>query len=188
VEVRTCLLVLAASLLCACASGEGEHSNGAKWTELKADTRKAASATARGAEATADAIGDSVGTAYRGVKNGYQAPENDAYGSYPRDYVKTIRKHMLRFEGVKETARFRFGKPVRAYLNKGLFRGGEIEWQGWVVDLDIETKTRLGQPQVDAYVVTMKDGDIVEVIEKAYAGAFQRVDGQPSVPAAPGSR
>jgi len=186
--VRTCVLLTALALLCACASGEGPHTHREKWAELKEGTQKAASATVRGAEATADAVGDSVGTAYRGVTNGFAAPENGAYGTYPRDYVNAIRKHLFRFEKVKETASFRFGKPVRAYLNKGLLRGGEIEWQGWVVDVDVETMTKLGQPQVDAYVVTMKDGEIDEVIEKEYAGAFRRIAEETPVPAAPRSR
>jgi hypothetical protein len=130
-------------------------------------------------------VSDSVGVAYRGVKTGFAEPKSDGYGPFPRDYVSSVRKHMLRFGGVKETASFQFGKPVRAYLNKGLLRGGDIEWQGWVVDLSIETKTALGQPEVDEYVVRMKDGEIVEVIEKPYASALRRVSGDPSVPAAP---
>jgi hypothetical protein len=187
--VRTLVLLIATSLLCSCASREGDDPDRGKWkAELSQSTQKAASATVRGAEVTAEVVGDSVGTAYRGVKNGFAPPEDDAYGSYPRDYVNAIRKHLQRFEGVKQTASFQFGEPVRAYLNKGLLRGGEVEWQGWVVDVQVETKTALGQPEVNEYVVTMKDDDIVEVIEKAYAGALRRVGGGTPVPAAPRPR
>jgi hypothetical protein len=182
--VRTLAPLLAACLLCSCSALEG----GAPDPEaLKADVRqgteRVASATVRGAEA----VGDSVGVAYRGVKTGYAEPRSDSYGPFPRDYVSAIRKHMLRFGGVKETASFQFGKPVRAYLNKGLLRGGDIEWQGWVVDLSIEGKTALGQPEVDEYVVRVKDGEIVEVIEKAYASALGRVSSEDAQPA-PASR
>src|SRR5262245_63187862 len=157
VIVRTLALLLALSLLvlASCTSFEAANSNvGALTTEMKEGSQKVASATARGAEA----VGESVGTAYRGVKNGFQEPDADAYGPYPKDYASTIRRHMLRFEGVEETASFQFGKPVRSYLNKGLLYGGEIDWQGWVVDLAIETKVRLGEPMIDEYVVRMKDG------------------------------
>ena len=130
-----------------------------------------ASATVRSAEA----VGESVDTAYRGVRKGFEPPENNAYGPYPQDYANTIRKHMLRFEGVTGAASSQFGKPGGGYLNKGLLLGGEVEWQGWVVDLAIGTKTTFGQPDVDEYVVRMKDGDVVEVLEKAYATALTRV-------------
>jgi hypothetical protein len=149
---------------------------------MKESGQKVASATVRGAEV----VGDSVGTAYRGVTEGFEDPENAAaYGPYPRDYVNVIRKHMVRFEGTKKTASFQFGKPVKSYLNKGLLRGGDVEWQGWVVDVAIP-KIVFGKPRVDEYVVRMKDGEVVEVIDKAYAGALRRVSADtPPVPAAP---
>jgi hypothetical protein len=86
---------------------------------------------------------------------------------------------------VKQPASFQFGKPVRAYQNKGLLRGGAVDWQGWVVDLVIETKTPFGQPDTREYVVRMNEDDVVEVVDKAYAGAIRRVSAAGSVPAAP---
>jgi hypothetical protein len=183
VIVRTIVLFLAGSLLCSCISLErtGEHVD-ALATDVRDGSKVVAGATVRGAEA----VGDSVGTAYRGVRGGFAPPDDAAYGPGPRDYVAAIRRHMLRFEGVSKTASFTFGKPVKAYLNKGLLRGGEVEWQGWLVDLSIETKTPFGQPQVDQYVVSMKDGEIVEVMEGAHAGAFHRLsDDAAPAPAAP---
>jgi hypothetical protein len=185
--VRTLVPLLATALLCACASSEGSSPAPSRVETLKTGVKqggeKVATATVRGAVV----VGDSVGTAYRGVTSGFEEPEGaSAYGPYPRDYVNTIRKHMMRFQGVKDTASFQFGKPVRAYLNKGLLRGGDIDWQGWVVDVTIETKTVFGQPDVDECVVRMKDGDVVEVLEKAYAGALRRVSEEtPPAPAAP---
>jgi hypothetical protein len=181
VILRTILPQIAALLLCACTSLEGTTADNATWTsEMKHGASRVASATARGAEA----VGDSLGTAYHGVTNGFEDPADKAYGPYPRDYVMTIRKHMLRFQGVPATASFQFGKPVRSYLNKGLLRGGEIEWQGWVVDVAIQTTTAFGQPHTDSYVVRMNDGEVVEVLEAAFAGALRRVDPTPS-PASP---
>jgi hypothetical protein len=177
VIVRTLALVAAALLFCACTSLEGTTADTETWTdEVKAGGRKVASATARGAEA----VGDSVGTAYRGVTKGFEDPADEAYGPFPHNYVTTIRKHMLRFEDVEESASFKFGKPVRSYLNKGLLRGGDIEWQGWIVDVAIETTTAFGQPHTDEYVVRMNDGDVVEVLEARFAGALKRVERTPA--------
>jgi hypothetical protein len=183
VIVRTLVLLLAAALLCSCTSLEGSTADTTTWTsEVKEGSAKVARATARGAEA----VGDSMGTAYRGVTHGFEDPADKKYGPYPRDYVNTIRKHMLRFEDVPDKAGFRFGKPEKGYLNKGLFRGGDIEWQGWVVDLAIESTTVFGQPHTDEYVVRMNDGDVVEVLEKRYSTAIRRVSQDaPPVPAAP---
>jgi hypothetical protein len=183
VILRTILAQVAALLLCACTSLEGTTADEETWTsEMKQAGATVASATARGA----GAVGDSLGTAYKGVTTGFEDPARSAYGPYPKDYVRTIRKHMLRFEDVPETAGFRFGKPERSYLNKGLFRGGEIEWQGWIVDVAIETTTAFGQPHTDEYVVRMNDGDVVEVLEAEYAGALRRVSKDPPTsPAAP---
>ena len=179
--LRTILPLVAACLLCACTSLEGSTADTETWSsEVKQGAATVGRATARGAEA----VGDSIGTAYHGVTNGFEDPANAAYGPYPKDYVKTIRKHMLRFEGVPDTASFRFGQPQRGYLNKGLLRGGEVEWQGWTVDVAIETTTTFGQPHTDEYVVRMTDGDEVEVLEKESAGALRR----PRQEQAPASR
>ena len=183
VIVRTCVLLIAGLLLCSCTSLEGSTADTTTWTsEVKSGSVKVARATARGAEA----VGDSMGTAYRGVTNGFEDPKDKAYGPYPRDYVNTIRKHMMRFENVSDKASFRFGKPEKAYLNKGLLRGGDIEWQGWVVDLAIETTTVFGQPHTEEYVVRMNDGDVVEVLEAQFATAIRRLSQERApVPAAP---
>ena len=181
VRTFTPAALLLCAWLCACTSLEGPTADTDTWTsEVKAGTQKVAATTARGARA----VGRSIGTAYHGVSHGFQDPSASAYGRYPRNYVAVIRKHMTRFQGVDEKASFEFGKPVRSYLNKGLLRGGEIEWQGWIVDVSIETTTAFGQPHTEQYVVRMNDGDVVEVLEAAYAGALKRVpDSSPASPA-----
>jgi hypothetical protein len=184
--VRTFALLITAALLISCSSFEGTSAKVEDLgTDLKAGSRKVASATVSGAEA----VGDSVGTAYHGVKQGFQEPDDRAYGPYPKNYVNKVRNHMLRFGGVEKSAGFTFGKPERSYLNKGLLLGGEIEWQGWVVEVAVQTTTRFGQPQVDEYVVRMNDGEVIEVVEKDHAGALKRADAaetaKPSAAAAP---
>src|SRR5512144_242559 len=117
-------LPLACAALGACTSLEGPTADTDTWTsEVKEGTQKVASATARGAKA----VGHSIGTAYRGVSNGFEDPRSKAYGPFPKNYVAVIRKHMMRFNSIDENASFEFGQPVRSYLNKGLLRGGDIE-------------------------------------------------------------
>ena len=150
--MRTLALLIAAALLCSCTSQSTSSPKveatspsevEAVKTGVKKGGQKVASATVRGAEA----VGESVGTAYRGVKKGFEKPQNGtAYGPYPGDYMNTIRKHMMRLEGVTRTASFQFGKPERSYQNKGLLRGGDIDWQGWVVDVTIERRPSRATP------------------------------------------
>ena len=184
--VRTLALLIAITLLCSCSTTPESPSRlEAVKTGVKHGRQRAATATVRGAEA----VGESMGTAYRGVTNGFEMPEGQsAYGPYPQDYVSAIRKHMIRFEGVSESASLQFGKPVRSYLNKGLLRGGDVDWQGWVVDLTIETKTVFGQPDIDTYVVRMKDDEVVEVLPKEHAGALRRVGGDDVLAPAPAAQ
>ena len=179
--MRLPLLLAAASLLCACASTTVDSTRTIA-AELSQDVQVGGEKVAAASMRSAEAVGESVGTAYHGVRKGFDEPDGNAYGRYPIDYVDTVRRHMMRYEGVKQPASFQFGKPMRAYLNKGLLRGGAIEWQGWVVDLTIETRTPFGQPDTREYVVRMSEGDVVEAVDKAYASAIRRVADAP-VPA-----
>jgi hypothetical protein len=68
-------------------------------------------------------------------------------------------------------------------MNAGILAGGEVEWQGWLVDVEIETPTFAGQKRSKAYVVRMRDGEVEEVHDARYAHALRRVE-----PASPASR
>jgi hypothetical protein len=164
-SAATAALLALCAALCACASSGGDA------PDLVAISQTVGAGTAHGARA----VGRSLGTAYRGVRQGFQDPAEAAYGPYPKGYASAIRKHMLRFEGVDQRASFELGEPVRSYLNKGLLRGGEIEWQGWIVDVSVHTISAFGQPRTDAFVVRLSGGDVVEVVEAAHAGALRRV-------------
>ena len=169
---RSPLAFLAAWLLClgplACTSIDGPTSDVDEW---KKDWSTRATAVKDGAAAGAQAVGRSMGTAYRGVREGFEEPDASAYGPYPKGYADAIRRHMLRFEGVPKEASFRFGKPEKAYMNAGILAGGEIEWQGWVVDVAVETTTFAGQKRSKAYAVRMTNGEVEEVQDAAYAKA-----------------
>lgn len=177
--LRLALLPLGLALLGlpGCTSIDGPTRNVDQW---KKHWSKRATEVKDGAARGAEAVGDSLGTAYRGVRDGFEDPRKGAYGPYPKGYAEAIRSHMLRFEGVPQDASFRFGKPERGYINRGILAGGEIEWQGWLVDMEIETTSFAGQKRTKAYVVRMTDGEVVEVVDAAYAGAIHRLSQEPA--------
>jgi hypothetical protein len=159
----------AAALGCATYSEpalESEH-----WAEdVKSQASRAADATARGAAAASEAMG----TAYQGVRNGFQPPDADGYGAFPRDHAAAIRRHMQHFENVPATASFRFGRPEKGYVNKGVLAGGGVAWQGYLVEVEVLAKVLFAsQTEPNRYVVRMRDGDVVEVLEADYADALR---------------
>jgi hypothetical protein len=162
----------------ACSSIDGPSSDVDTW---KDDWKDRAVAVKDGAARGAEAVGESLGTAYQGVREGFEEPAAGAYGPYPKGYPEAIRRHMLRFEGVPEDASFEFGQPEKGYMNDGILAGGKIEWQGWLVDVEVETETFAGQKRKKAYVVRMSDGEVVEVQDAAYAGVLRRAG--PAAPA-----
>jgi hypothetical protein len=166
------LLLIATGLGPACSSIDGPSSDVDTWKE---DWKNRAVAVKDGAARGAEVVGDSLGTAYQGVRDGFEEPGTEAYGPYPKAYAEAIRRHMLRFEGIPDDASFQFGKPERGYMNDGILAGGKIEWQGWLVDVEVETETFAGQKRKKAYVVRMSDGEVVEVQDAAYAGVLRRV-------------
>ncbi len=159
----------AAALGCATYSEpalEPEH-----WAEdVKSQASRAADATARGAAAA----GEAMGTAYQGVRNGFQPPDAHGYGAFPRDHAAAIRRHMQHFENVPADASFRFRRPEKGYLNKGVLAGGGVAWQGYLVEVEVLAKALFAsQTEPNRYVVRMRDGDVVEVLEADYADALR---------------
>lgn len=155
-----------------CTSIDGPTAEVDEW---KGEWKGRAVAVKDGTAAGAKAVGKSIGTAYRGVRDGFEEPNPAGFGPFPKGFASAIRRHMLRFEDVSEDASFKFGKPERAYMNRGILAGGEIEWQGWLVDLEIGTKTFAGQIRTKAYVVRMTDGEVEEVQDAAYTGTIRRL-------------
>ncbi len=136
-----------------------------------------------GAARGAEVVGESLGTAYRGVREGFEAPSDRAYGAYPKGFAEAVRRHMLRFEKIAQDASFQFGEPVKGFMNAGILAGGKIEWQGWLVDVEVETTTFAGQRRAKGYIVRMKDGEVEEVHDAAYAGALRRLETHPAAAA-----
>ncbi len=151
-----------------CTSIDGPTEDVDSW---KTSWKNRAVAVKDGAAAGAAATGRAMGTAYSGIRDGFEEPTADAYGPYPKGFADAIRRHMLRFEGTPKDASFRFGKPEKAFMNAGILAGGKIEWQGWVVDVEVETSTFAGQKRSKSYTVRMTDGEVEEVQDARYAEA-----------------
>lgn len=182
-------LVAAAVLASGCASYSAPAQESDDWAEdWKQRASKAAEGAAKGASVAGRAMGSAAATAFHGVRHGFEDPDDTAYGRYPEGYATTIRKHMTRFEGVPKDASFRFGKPGRGYMNKGILAGGGVAWQGYLVEVTVEEDPLFeSQRKPDHYVVRMRDGDVVEVIDAEYASTLrwaERREASDSPPAA----
>lgn len=178
-------LALAALLQSACATYSAPAQESDDWAhEWKERASNAAEGAAKGATVAGEAVGDAMGTAYHGVTHGFEDPDASAYGRYPKNYADAIRKHMIHFKGVPADASFTFGKPEKGYMNKGILAGGGVAWQGYLVEVQIEEDSLFAsQRKPRQYVVRMRDGDVVEVIEADYAGALRWAEREKSGPA-----
>lgn len=180
---QTALLIcggIALLLLLGCTSIDGPTAEVGEW---KNEWKERGARVADGASRAGEAVGDSVVTAYSGVKTGFEEPDGTNFGPYPKSYVATIKRHMLRFEGVSDEATFQFGKPEKGFMNKGILAGGKIDWQGYLIDLNIASTTFAGQSRSKSYVVRMKDGEVVEVHDAEYAAALRRLEANEPAPA-----
>ena len=114
-----------------------------------------------------------MSTAVSGVREGFEAPDPNGYGRFPDGYARSIRHHLQHFEGVSKDASFQFGRPEKGYLNAGILAGGAITWQGYLVEVSIREEVRFeSQARPDRYVVRMRDGMVVEVVEADYADTW----------------
>jgi len=171
-------LLLASCLavgLAGCTSIDGPTEDVDSW---KSSWKNRASAVGDGASSGAKAVGSSVATAYRGVRDGFEEPEARRFGPYPKGFAEAIRRHMIRFEKVSEEASFRFGKPEKGFMNAGILAGGKIQWQGWLVDVSVVTHSFAGQKRSKGYVVRMTDGEVEEVHDARYDDALRRLSAE----------
>ena len=127
-------------------------------------------------------------SAMRALRDGFEEPDATNFGPFPKKYVGTVKRHMLRFEGVPDDANFQFGRPERGFMNDGILAGGKIAWQGYLVDLNVETTTFAGQKRTKSYVVRMKDGEVIEVHDAAYSHALRRLEPKDAPPPAKRAR
>lgn len=159
------LPLLACLLLVGCASSPEDAS---QRPDLAKGMIEGSKAMGQAVVGGAEAIGHGMGTAYHGISNGFQEPSDAAYGPPPRGYVDKVKKYFFRVLRYPEDTRFTFGRPVKGYMNQGLLRGGGVAWEGWLVDVDVETVQGLTGHRADrSYVVRMRNGEIIEVHKDA---------------------
>ena len=179
VSPHTFSVTFATLALVGCSSLSGPPQDTDQW---KAEWKGRASRWADGASRGATAVGSSLGTAVQGVRTGFEDPDQDGFGPYPRDYTRAIRSHLLRFEGIPRDASIRFGKPEKGYITQGILRGGGVVWQGYLVDVEIEHRARSeSQSRSRTYVVRLRDGEGIEVHNARQTAALRRLPS--SVPA-----
>jgi len=169
---RTLLIATFAFGAIGCASLEAPTQDTESW---KATWKQRAESFADGASRGAGAVGESLSVAAKGVAKGFDDPDAEAWGSYPKEYPRIIQTHLMRFEGLPKNASLRFGRPVKGYMNQGLFQGGGIAWQGYLVDVTVAVPSRFeGQEKEMAYTVRLRDGEVIEVHDTRYASALHR--------------
>lgn len=89
---------------------------------------------------------------------------NADYGPVPSDYEEKIKAEFDTRLIDPESARYEFGKPVKAYDNN-IF-SGEIDWIGYAVEITLNAKNRLGgYTGRSAYTILFKDNVITDVKE-----------------------
>lgn len=168
---RTLLIAFALSCF-GCASLEAPIEDTDSW---KASWKRRAESFADGASRGAGAVGESLTVAAQGVAKGFDDPDAEAWGRYPENYPRVIQTHLLRFEALPKNASLRFGRPVKGYMNQGLFQGGGIAWQGYLVDVMVGIPSRFeGREREIGYTVRMRDGEVIEVHDARYASALRR--------------
>ena len=69
---------------------------------------------------------------------------NHDFGPQPSDYKEKITAYYAYVLKDPESAKYRFGKPYKAYTNAGLAVGGVVSWSGWAVDVQINAKNSYG--------------------------------------------
>lgn len=87
------------------------------------------------------------------------------YGYPPKDYRNKIKNYFSNKIKRANYAHYTFSIPQKAYKQKGLAYGGDIDWRGWMVDVAVETQSRTGRMQgVKPYMILFKNSVIVEGI------------------------
>jgi hypothetical protein len=179
VSPHTFSVALAALALIGCSSLSGPPQETDQWRK---EWKGRAARWAGGASRGASAVGSSLGTAVQGVRTGFEDPDAAGFGPYPRGYTEAIRRHLVRFEGVSADASLRFGRPEKGYITQGILRGGAVVWQGYLVDVEIEHRSKIAsQSRMRGYVVRLRDGEVIEVHNARQTAALRRVPS--SVPA-----
>ena len=75
----------------------------------------------------------------------FQVPKDGSdFGSYPTKYQDLVREYMSNRLKDPDSAKYRFSTPVKAYRNTGSLYGGDVIWQGYLVDFSVNAKNSYG--------------------------------------------
>jgi hypothetical protein len=93
----------------------------------------------------------------------FETPRHDArYGNVPKNYSTPVKRYIQNAFDYPAVTRFKISKPRKAYMNEGIFLGGDIIWAGYVVDVHVQSVDS-GLRRSDQYVVRLHNDEVVEV-------------------------
>lgn len=76
-----------------------------------------------------------------------------------------------------DSAKYKFGKPFRAWSNKALVYGGGFNWAGWAVEFHVNAKNSFGGYNgFKPYTAGFKDGEVMGIFEGTNHVLFHRYD------------
>lgn len=88
------------------------------------------------------------------------------YGFPPIGYEQAVKDHFDATLKDPESARYRIGKPVKAYANNGIIHGGGIGWAGYLVDVQVNAKNSFGgYAGYSAHIVLFKGENVYRVFD-----------------------
>lgn len=95
----------------------------------------------------------------------FQAPSpNHNYGAapiYSEPEVKSVMEVNLKDP---DSAKYRFGSPVKAHCNNGILSGGNVVWAGWVVPVQQNAKNSYGAyVGYEGYYARFEGDNLLEV-------------------------
>lgn len=97
----------------------------------------------------------------------FQHPQTLAdCGIAPQNYENTIKDQFEKMLKDPDSARYKFGQPVRAYSNGGLIFGGKVEWAGYLVDVNVNGKNSYGgYSGFRPYMALFSGNQLVRIVE-----------------------
>ncbi|TQV61994.1 MAG: hypothetical protein FNT15_08210 [Sulfurovum sp.] len=79
------------------------------------------------------------------------------FASTPKDYKHSIQNYFALKAPTKKV--YDFKEPIKAYKREGFAYGGNVSWQGWLVDVKVN-ENNIAKP----YMILFKNEQIVDVI------------------------
>lgn len=116
---------------------------------------------------------------FAGCAGQFKSPHPSAdYGLPPKNYEAAIRAHFDQVLKDPESVRFRFNSPPRrAYVNAGLIYGGDVQWLGYMMDIEVNAKNSYGgYVGFKPYMVFFDGESVRRVIDGSSHPLVHRID------------